>query len=143
MQKITTFLWFHEGAEEAARFYVSLFPDSQILGSSPQSVKFRLAGQEYIGLNGGSYYTMTPAISLYIDCGDQAEVDRYWAAFLEGGQAQQCGWITDRFGVTWQVVPRRLGELLENPATAGRTMEAMMKMVKLDVAALEAAAAGR
>lgn len=156
-QKITPFLWFDGQAEEAARFYTSLFPDSAVTGvsryaeggpapaGSVMSASFRLAGLEFIALNGGPHYSFTPAVSFFIHCADQREVDHYWDRLLEGGQAQQCGWVTDRFGLTWQVVPDALGRMLgdKDPRRAGRVMQAMMGMVKLDVAALQAAYDGR
>jgi predicted 3-demethylubiquinone-9 3-methyltransferase (glyoxalase superfamily) len=153
MSKITPFLWFDDQAEEAANFYVSIFPNSKIgtiarygdAGPGPKgqvmTIAFELDGQPFIALNGGPYFTFSEAISFAIDCADQAEVDRYWDALLEGGEASQCGWLKDRFGLSWQVVPRRLFELMgdENPARSKAVTEAMLKMVKLDVAALEAA----
>jgi predicted 3-demethylubiquinone-9 3-methyltransferase (glyoxalase superfamily) len=153
MSKITPFLWFDDQAEEAANFYVSIFPNSKIgtiarygdAGPGPKgqvmTIAFELDGQPFIALNGGPYFTFSEAISFAIDCADEAEVDRYWDALLEGGEASQCGWLKDRFGLSWQVVPRRLFELMgdENPARSKAVTEAMLKMVKLDVAALEAA----
>ncbi|RTR05902.1 VOC family protein [Halomonas nitroreducens] len=157
MQKITPFLWFDGQAEEAGRFYVSLFPDSRIervvraptdTPSVPAGavllVEFTLAGTRYVGLNGGPGMPFTEAVSLHIDCADQAEVDRYWAALAEGGREIQCGWLQDRWGLRWQVVPTRMHELLRDPdpARARRAMEAMMGMGKLIIADLERAAAG-
>jgi len=158
MNAITPNLWFDGDAEEAAAFYVSLFPDSRIdaVHRSPADnpstrkgevlfVEFTLAGQPFAGINGGPQYRFTEAVSFSIDCADQAEVDRYWEALTaDGGQEVACGWCKDRFGLSWQVVPRRLGELLSSSdrAAAERAMQAMMKMIKLDVAVLEAAAKG-
>jgi predicted 3-demethylubiquinone-9 3-methyltransferase (glyoxalase superfamily) len=157
MSKITPCLWFASEAEEAARFYVSLLPDSRIdkvqnnVVDTPSGkagtvlvVEFTLAGQPFLALNGGTRFDFSPAISFSIDCADQAEVDRYWDALSEGGALQRCGWLTDRFGVTWQIVPRALPKLLgdPDPAKARRVMQAMMQMIKLDVAALEQAARG-
>lgn len=156
MPKITPFLWFDTEAEAAATFYVSIFPNSRIgktaryseAGPGPagsaMTIEFELDGQPFIGLNGGPVYKFSPAVSFTIDCTDQAEVDHYWNAFKTGGQEVQCGWITDRFGLSWQVVPEALPRLLSDPdpAKAKRVAEAMFKMVKLDVAKLEAAAAG-
>lgn len=158
MDKITPNLWFNGNAEQAAAFYVSLFPDSRIdavhrsAADNPSTrkgevlfVEFTLAGRSFAGINGGPQFPFTEAVSFQIDCADQAEVDRYWAALTaDGGSAVQCGWCRDRFGLSWQVVPRRLGELLASPdsAAAERAMKAMLGMVKLDVAALEAAARG-
>jgi predicted 3-demethylubiquinone-9 3-methyltransferase (glyoxalase superfamily) len=147
-QKVTPFLWFNQQAEEAARFYVTLFPDSEITGitpgptGAPLVVAFRLAGVEYLALNGGPHYQLTEAFSLSIDCHTQAEVDELWEKLSTGGSKGRCGWITDRFGLSWQVVPAVISELLASPdrAKAGRVMAAMLGMTKLDIAALQAAA---
>lgn len=157
MQKITPFLWFDHGqAEDAANLYVSLFEDSEVLEvsrfpadtpSAPEgdvmTVSFRLAGQGYTALNGGPAFPFTEAISLAVSCEDQAEVDRLWDALIaDGGEPSRCGWLKDRFGLSWQIVPERLNELMADPdpGRARRTTEAMLTMGKLDVAALEAAA---
>jgi predicted 3-demethylubiquinone-9 3-methyltransferase (glyoxalase superfamily) len=156
--KITPCLWFNFNAEEAAEFYVSLFPNSRIdaVHRSPADnpsmkkgevllVEFTLDGRPYTGLNGGPLFPFTEAISLSIDCEDQAEVDHYWNALISGGGAEsQCGWCKDKFGLSWQVVPKRMGEILSSPdrAAAERAMQAMLEMKKLDVAALEAAFSG-
>ncbi|MEJ7749050.1 MAG: VOC family protein [Candidatus Limnocylindrales bacterium] len=158
MSKIVPCLWFDGTAEEAATLYTSLFPDSRIDGvsrspadnpSTPKgavlTVDFTLAGQKFIGLNGGPDFPFTEAISFTIDCEDQAEVDRYWDALIEGGGSpSQCGWLKDRFGMSWQVVPRVLPELLggSDPEGAARAMEAMLQMSKLDIAQLSAAYEG-
>jgi predicted 3-demethylubiquinone-9 3-methyltransferase (glyoxalase superfamily) len=153
MQKITTFLWFDNQAEEAVNQYISVFPDSKILkvqrtpGAEPGPVlviQFQLAGQEYMALNGGPDHKFTEAISLSVDCADQDEVDRLWAQLSEGGEQGPCGWLKDRYGLSWQIVPRRLPELLADPdpGRSSRAMAAMMKMSKIDVKALEDAAAG-
>ncbi|HKT52960.1 MAG TPA: VOC family protein [Caulobacteraceae bacterium] len=154
MPKITPFLWFDKEAEEAAEFYVSIFPNSKIgkvsryseAGPGPKGqamvVAFELDGEAFMALNGGPHFHFTEAVSFTVDCSGQEEVDRYWDALLAGGgKPSQCGWLKDRFGLSWQVVPRQLGELMSdaNPAKAKATAEAMMKMIKLDVAALEAA----
>ena len=147
-QKITTFLWFDKEAEEAANFYVALFPDSAVTKVTPGPdgsflvVEFRLAGQDYIALNGGPHFKFTEAISLSIDCGTQTEVDRYWEALSAGGSTSQCGWVKDKYGLSWQVVPGVLLDLLADAdrAKAGRAMAAMMTMTKLDIRALRAAA---
>ena len=156
MAKITPFLWFDKEAEEAARFYVSVFPNSKLgrityhgeAGPGPVGsvllVEFELDGEPFMALNGGPGFPFTQAVSFSIDCKTQAEVDHYWSKLLEGGGSEiQCGWLKDRYGLSWQVVPEALPRLLHDPdpARAKRVMEAMMKMVKLDVAALEAAAA--
>jgi predicted 3-demethylubiquinone-9 3-methyltransferase (glyoxalase superfamily) len=157
MSKITPCLWFDGEAEEAARFYVSLVRDSRIdhvqrnVMDSPGGkagsvlvVKFTLAGQSFLALNGGTRFEYTHAISFMIDCEDQAEVDRLWNTLLDGGTAEQCGWLKDRYGVSWQIVPRALPQLLgdPDPAKAQRVMRAMLGMVKLDIAALKAVHAG-
>ncbi|WP_049564368.1 VOC family protein [Streptomyces sp. SBT349] len=157
MQKITTFLWFDHQAEEAAAFYTSLFKDSRILevqrygeaGPGPEgsamTVSFELAGQRYTALNGGPHFSFTEAISLYVDCEDQAEVDELWARLTaDGGEESQCGWLKDRYGLSWQIVPRALPELLggEDAAASQRVMRAMLGMRKIDVQALEDAARG-
>lgn len=157
MDKISTFLWFDGDAEAAAAFYTGLFPDSAItqITRSPMAypggaegavltVAFTLSGRSFHAMNGGPGAAFTDAVSLSIDCADQAEVDHYWEALSAGGTPVACGWIKDRFGLPWQVTPRRLPELLADPdrARAKRVMEAMVTMVKIDLAALEAAARG-
>jgi predicted 3-demethylubiquinone-9 3-methyltransferase (glyoxalase superfamily) len=157
MQKISPFLWFDDQAEEAVAFYMSLFDDSRItttirypqnstIGTpgSVMSLGFELAGQAFMALNGGPDFRFTPAISFYVHCEDQAEIDRLWNALLDGGEPQQCGWITDRFGVTWQIVPTILDELLtdEDQAKVQRVTEAFLQMEKFDIAELQAAYAG-
>jgi predicted 3-demethylubiquinone-9 3-methyltransferase (glyoxalase superfamily) len=155
MSRITPCLWFDGQAEEAARFYTSLLPDSRIVEvmrsaadnpSTPEgavlTVDFTVAGQHFVGLNGGPEFPFTEAVSFMIDCPDQVEVDRLWAALTEGGGSPgQCGWLKDRFGVSWQVVPSRLTELLNSPDRDGarRAMQAMLPMTKLDIAELERA----
>lgn len=146
VQKITTCLWFQTQAAEAAKFYVSLFDDAKVVSESPVVTMFQLAGQQFMALNGNREPSFTDAVSLMVTCKDQREVDTLWGALLaKGGKATMCGWLKDRFGVSWQIVPSRLQELLNDPdpAKARRTAEAMMKMVKLDVAALERAHAGK
>jgi predicted 3-demethylubiquinone-9 3-methyltransferase (glyoxalase superfamily) len=155
LSKISPCLWFNGQAEEAATFYTSLFPDSRILSvdrspaetpSGPKdmvlTVNFSLAGQTFIGLNGGPDFTFNESISFSIDCEDQAEVDRYWDALIDGGgEHSVCGWLKDRFGVSWQVVPRQLPEMLQSRdrEAAGRAMEAMLKMTKIEIKELEEA----
>jgi predicted 3-demethylubiquinone-9 3-methyltransferase (glyoxalase superfamily) len=151
------FLWFDNQAEEAAKFYVSVFPNSKITNAvrygpgSPgaedtvMTVAFELDGQPFTALNGGPIFQFTEAVSFVIDCEDQAEVDHYWRKLgEEGGKLSQCGWLKDRFGVSWQVVPKALPSLLGggDPEASRRAMAAMLKMQKLDIAALEAARAG-
>lgn len=154
MQKITTYLWFDNQAEEAAAFYTSLFEDSRILevhrygdaGPGPAGtammVTFELAGQRFLALNGGPEFTFTEAISLYVDCASQEEVDELWAKLTEGGQESQCGWLKDRWGLSWQIIPKALPELLgsPDPAKAQQVMKAMLGMRKIDIKALEEAA---
>lgn len=157
MPQITPFLWFDTQAEEAANVYVGLFPNSRItvitryseIGPGPvggvMTVGFELDGQAYTAMNGGPGHPFTDAMSLVVHCADQAEVDRYWDALVaDGGQPVACGWLKDRFGLSWQITPDRLLDLIADPdpATVGRAMTAMMQMVKLDIAAIEAAAAG-
>ena len=157
MSKIAPCLWFDGEAEEAAKFYVSLLPDSRIehvqrnVMDSPAGktgtvlvVQFTLAGQRFLALNGGTRFEYTHAISFQVDCADQGEVDRLWDALSEGGSVERCAWLRDRYGVSWQIVPRVLPQLLgdPDPAKAQRVMQAMLQMVKLDIAALKAAQAG-
>lgn len=152
-QKVRACLWFDHEAEEAAKFYVSLIPNSRILDiarygeagpgkpGSVLMVTFELAGVQYLALNGGPIFKFTEAISLSVDCADQQEVDRLWERLGEGGSYSRCGWLKDRYGLSWQIVPSRLPELLNgaNKPGAKRVMEAMLQMCKIDVAALEAA----
>jgi predicted 3-demethylubiquinone-9 3-methyltransferase (glyoxalase superfamily) len=157
MQKVTPCLWFDGQAEQAARFYVSLLPDSRIdrvvrspadTPSGPAGmvlvVEFTLAGGKFQALNGGPQYRFTEAVSFTIACENQAEVDRLWAALSDGGSPGPCGWLKDRWGLSWQIVPTRLFQLLADadPNRSRRAMEAMLKMSKLDIAALERAADG-
>ncbi len=147
MRSITPFLWFNGKAEEAARFYLSIFPEGEILdtmpgpGGSVLGVTFRLLGQTFTALNGGPQFSFTPAISFFVSCDTQEEIDRLWASLLEGGAAQQCGWLTDRYGLSWQIVPAALGEMLrdQDRPRAARVFQAMLGMVKLDIAQLQAA----
>jgi predicted 3-demethylubiquinone-9 3-methyltransferase (glyoxalase superfamily) len=154
MSKIAPCVWFDGKAEEAARFYVSLLPDSRIDAVLPYMVEtpggkpgdtmlveFTLAGESYMALNGGPYFQFTPAISLFVSCSGQAEVDRLWDTLLDGGTPLQCGWVTDRYGVSWQIVPAVLGVMMKDsdPAKVRRVTEAMLQMVKLDVDQLEKA----
>jgi predicted 3-demethylubiquinone-9 3-methyltransferase (glyoxalase superfamily) len=159
MQKITPCLWFETEALEAAEFYTSAFPSSSIVtvqrtpadtpgpkAGSVLMVQFRLAGQDYQALNGGPHHKFNDAISLSVSCEDQEEVDRLWSALTaDGGKPVQCGWLKDKYGLSWQIVPKRLPELLANPdpEKSKRVMQAMLKMVKIDIAALEAAAEAR
>lgn len=157
-QKITPFLWFTGNAEDAVSTYVSLVPNSRITATTPfaegvpgaqpntpMTIEFELAGQPFVALNGPEgVFGPSGIVSFAITCDDQAEVDRLWDALVDGGTPQQCGWLTDRWGITWQIVPKRLTELFQAPDKAGvqRVVEAMMPMVKLDIATLEKAYAG-
>ena len=154
MKNIVTCLWFDQQGLDAARFYTSIFPNSEIgtqvdldengqPASVPMTVEFSLNGSPFVALNGGPMFSFSEAVSFQIMCKDQAEVDYYWDALTAGGEESQCGWLKDRFGVSWQVVPTRLPELLgqSDPEVARRVVEAFMPMRKLDIAALERAAA--
>jgi predicted 3-demethylubiquinone-9 3-methyltransferase (glyoxalase superfamily) len=154
MQKITPCLWFDTEGEQAAEFYTSVFPNSRILevarygeaGPRPAgtvlTVEFELDGQHFTALNGGPVFTFDEAISFQVSCEDQDEVDYYWDTLAAGGEESQCGWVKDRFGVSWQIVPTALPELLSDPdpARAQRAMQAMLGMKKIDIAAVRAAA---
>ena len=156
MEKITTFLWFDDKAEEAANFYVSIFPNSKINGvarytevgpgkpGSVMTVDFELDGQHYVALNGGPLFPFTEAISLVVNCETQQEIDHYWERLGAGGKIQQCGWLKDRYGLSWQIIPSALPRLLSDPdgAKANRVMQAMMQMQKIDISKLEQAAKG-
>jgi predicted 3-demethylubiquinone-9 3-methyltransferase (glyoxalase superfamily) len=142
---ISTFLWFEANADQAARLYCAIFPDAKITGSSPMSTSFEIAGQRFIAFNGGPHHKLNPAVSLFVSCTNQQEVDALWDRFLaEGGTASQCGWLTDRFGLSWQIIPTRLSALLSDPdpAAANRAVQAMLGMQKIEIAALERAHRG-
>jgi len=153
MQKITPFLWFDGKAEEAMKFYVSIFKNSKVLGvsrygeagpgpkGSVMTVRFELDGQEFIGLNGGPQFKFTEAVSFSVDCKTQKEVDELWEKLSEGGEQGPCGWLKDKYGLSWQIVPSILGKLLgdKDPAKANRVMKAMLQMKKLDIAGLQKA----
>jgi predicted 3-demethylubiquinone-9 3-methyltransferase (glyoxalase superfamily) len=158
MQKITPFLWYSTQAEEAATFYASIFPDSRVTrvttlqsespSGPPGSVKvvdFVLFGQQFLAMSAGPLDPFNHAVSFVVNCESQAELDRYWNALLEGGSAESCGWLKDRFGLSWQIVPTVLGQMMAAPdrARAKRASDAMLKMVKIDIAALQAAFEGR
>jgi predicted 3-demethylubiquinone-9 3-methyltransferase (glyoxalase superfamily) len=160
MQKITPFLWFDDRAEEAVRFYVSIFPNSRIGNitrygeaaaraaerpeGSVMTIAFQLDGQDFVAINGGPAFTFSPAISFVVGCRTQEEVDEFWEKLSDGGQTQQCGWLTDRFGVSWQITPVALWEMIEDEDTnkSEQAMRAMLEMDKLDIARLEEAYAG-
>ncbi len=157
MQKITPHLWFDTQAEEAAKFYVSIFKNSKINNSSHygsegqevtgmapgtvMTVDFELEGQRFMALNGGPHFKFSEAISFMVDCETQEEVDELWGKLSAVPESEQCGWLKDKFGLSWQIIPKRLGELLSDPdpVKSGRVMNAMLKMKKLDIAALEQA----
>lgn len=153
MQKIVPFLWFNDNAEEAVNFYTSIFKNSSIKSmnrygkagpgkeGTVMSATFVLEGQEFYALNGGPHFSFTPAISLFINCYSQEEVDELWNKLSEGGQKERCGWLKDKFGLSWQVVPTRLGELLysKDPVRSQNVMQEMMQMEKIDIAKLEEA----
>ena len=151
MKKITPCLWFDGNAEEAVNFYTSVFKNFKVgevmrygdAGPGPKgsvlTVAFELEGQEFIALNGGPMYQFSPAVSFFVNCDTQEEIDEFWDRLSEDGQTQQCGWLTDKYGVTWQIVPRVLGAMLqdENAAKSKRVMQAMLKMTKLDIELLQ------
>ena len=157
IQKITPFLWYSKEAEEAAKLYTSIFPDSRVVSVTampsespsgpPGSVKiveFVLFGQTFTAMSAGPLDPFNHAVSFVVNCDDQAELDRYWNGLLEGGKAEQCGWLKDRFGLSWQIIPTALPKMIAgtDKAKAKRAADAMMKMVKIDIAALEAAYRG-
>lgn len=155
-QKITPFLWFDDQAEEAAKFYTSIFPNSKIgkieyfteAGPRPAgmvvTVSFQIEGQEFVALNGGPEFSFTPAISFLVECNSQEEVDLYWEKLTEGGKEVECGWLEDKYGVSWQIVPAILTELMQNndPEKARRVTEALLKMKKIDIETLKRAYEG-
>jgi predicted 3-demethylubiquinone-9 3-methyltransferase (glyoxalase superfamily) len=154
MQKITPFLWFDGNAEQAASFYISIFKNSRMgniarygdAGPGPKgsvmSVTFQLEGQEFFALNGGPHFKFTPAISFFVDCKTQDEVDDLWDKLSAGGRTDRCGWLQDKFGLSWQIIPTVLGQLLgdKDPERAKRAMQAMLQMTKIDIAKLQQAA---
>ncbi len=144
VQKITPFLWYDNNAEEAMNFYVSIFKNSKVLSVSPMSVSFELEGQKFFALNGGPEYKFTPAMSLFVNCETQREVDELWERFCADGEPGRCGWLKDKFGLSWQIVPAGLGEMLgdDDEAKSDRVMQAMLKMNKLDIEDLKRAYAG-
>ncbi len=161
MQKITACLWFDDNGEEAAKFYTAIFPNSKIKtvtrydeagakasgrsAGTVMTILFQLAGQEFLALNGGPSFKFNEAVSFIVNCQTQAEVNRYWKKLSAGGQEVQCGWLKDRFGVSWQIVPTILPELLadKDAAKSRRVMEAMLKMIKIDIAGLKKASKGK
>ena len=157
MQKITPFLWFDGRAEEAMTFYTSVFKNSKVVsisrcgdaGPAPKgtvmTTTFELDGQRFIALNGGPLFTFSPAISFFVSCETQAEVDELWDRLVEGGAPQRCGWLRDKFGVSWQIVPTALGTMLQDkdPEKSRRVMQAMLQMIKLDINGLQQAYDGK
>ncbi len=147
MPKITPFLWFNGNAEDAVNFYVATFKNSKVISRMPgpngtlMGATFQLEGQEFQALNGGPQYAFTPAISLFVSCETQAEVDELWGKLTQGGAEEPCGWLKDRFGLSWQIIPRVLGRMLgdRDRDKANRALQAMLKMKKLDIAKLERA----
>ncbi len=157
MTNVTPFLWFDDDAEAAIVFYTTLIPDSEVvslarypdevpgMGGKVMHAHFRLAGRDYYAMDAGPQFPFTEAVSLFVSCGDQAEVDRYWTALTaDGGQEQPCAWLKDRWGLSWQIVPDRLVELIRDPdpERSHRAVQAMFTMTKIDIAAIEAAADG-
>jgi predicted 3-demethylubiquinone-9 3-methyltransferase (glyoxalase superfamily) len=146
MQKITPFLWFDGNAEEAMNFYVSVFRNSRIVnvhraGDAVMTATFELEGQRFTALNGGPQFKFTEAISLFVDCPTQQEVDRLWERLTDGGEPGRCGWLKDKYGLSWQIIPSALGRLLgdQDPERAGRVLQAMLQMGKIDIAGLQRA----
>jgi predicted 3-demethylubiquinone-9 3-methyltransferase (glyoxalase superfamily) len=153
MQKITPFMWFDDKAEEAMNFYVSVFKNSKVVGVTrygagapgPQgavmTATFQLDGQEFVALNGGPQFSFTPAISFFVNCETQQEVDELWEKLSEGGAKERCGWLRDKYGLSWQIVPTALGKMLQDkdPEKSRKVMEAMLKMDKIDIGALRRA----
>lgn len=155
MQKITPFLWFDDKAEEAAKFYVSIFRNSRIVDvarygeagakvsgrpkGSVMTVAFELEGQPFVALNGGPIFTFSPAISLVVNCETQQELDDLWEKLSAGGEKEECGWLKDKYGVSWQIVPSVIGELMSDPARSDSVMQALLQMKKLDIAGLKQA----
>ena len=156
MQRITPFLWFDNQAEEAVAFYTSIFENSKVISvaryneagpglpGTVMTIAFEIEGEPFTALNGGDIYQFNPAVSFVVNCENQEQVDYYWDRLLEGGTPVQCGWLTDQFGLSWQIVPTRLAELLSDPDAekVQRVAKAMLQMIKLDIPALEAAARG-
>ena len=157
MQKITPFLWFDGKAEEAANFYTSIFKNSKVISinryakGSPapegtvMTAQFLLEGQEFVAFNGGPHFTFTPAISFVVNCETQKEVDEFWEKLSAGGEKSQCGWLKDKFGLSWQIVPTELGKMMSDrdPTKSQRVMKALLQMNKLDIAALKRAFEGK
>lgn len=142
---LSTFLWFDSNASEAAQLYCSIFPDAKITSTSQTSTSFQIAEQRFVAFNGGPHYQLTPAVSVFISVQGQAEVDALWTRFLDsGGKESRCGWLVDTFGLSWQIIPKQLLELISDTdrTKADRAVQAMMKMTKIDLAAIQRAHAG-
>jgi predicted 3-demethylubiquinone-9 3-methyltransferase (glyoxalase superfamily) len=153
MQKITPFLWFNDQAEAAMNFYTAVFKNSKVIGvnhygegaplpkGTVMTASFTIEDQQFVALNGGPYYTITPAISFVVNCNSQEEIDYYWEKLSESGKEIQCGWLTDKFGVSWQIVPAQIGKLMSSgsPERSQRVMNALMKMIKIDLNELQRA----
>jgi predicted 3-demethylubiquinone-9 3-methyltransferase (glyoxalase superfamily) len=141
MQTLTPFLWFDGQAEAAAKHYTAIFKNSKVLSVSPMDARIEINGQKLYLFNGGPMFKFNCAISMFIECEDQAEVDELWEKLCEGGAPNRCGWLTDKFGLSWQIIPKKLSELLSHSdrEKSGRAMQAMMKMSKIDQAALQSA----
>ncbi|HTA84071.1 MAG TPA: VOC family protein [Bacteroidia bacterium] len=145
MKKITPFLWYDGKAQEAAEFYTSIFKNSKVVSSNPMSATFQIEGCEFIAFNGGPHFKFNESISLFIDCNTQEEVDELWSKLSKGGSESRCGWLKDKYGLSWQVVPSILGKLLgdKDPVKAKRVMDAMLKMSKINIKALQDAYEGK
>jgi len=145
MKKITPFLWYDGKAQEAAEFYTSIFKNSKVVSSNPMSATFQIEGCEFIAFNGGPHFKFNESISLFIDCNTQEEVDELWSKLSKGGSESRCGLVKDKYGLSWQVVPSILGKLLgdKDPVKAKRVMDAMLKMSKINIKALQDAYEGK
>jgi len=146
IQKITPFLWFDNNAEEAAKLYTEIFKNSKLISANPMMVNFELEGIGFMALNGGPHHKFTEAISFFVRCKNQEEVDYFWDKFIKGGgEVSQCGWLTDKFGISWQIIPDILNEYLSDPdqGRSDRVMQAMLKMQKIDIAKLKEAYDGK
>ena len=142
MARVSPFLWFEGNMQEAVSFYTSVFKEAKLVSMNPAMATFELLGQRFLALNAHPHHKFNEAISLFVDCQSQAEVDELWEKLSAGGSQSRCGWLKDKFGLSWQIIPARLGELLQDPAKSKRAVEAMLQMTKIDIARLEAAAAG-
>ncbi len=137
LNKITPFLWFDNQAEEAAHFYTAIFKNSKVMQTSNMMAVFELDGQQFFALNGGPQFTFTEAISFYVNCDDQEEIDYFWEKLTQGGTESQCGWLKDKYGLSWQIVPAILPELMSNPEKGQKVIAAFMKMKKFDIETLK------